>query len=226
MKGKILIIEDDKDLNNLLQYNLKREGFEVDSFYSGKGAIERVHEFNPDLIVLDIMLPKTSGFKICKQLREKPDTENIPVIMLTAKSEEDDRVKGFELGADDYVTKPFSPIELMLRIKAVLKRTSSYKEEKTKFRIGKLVVDEERTEVKVGAEVIQLTLTEFKLLLFLIKNKEKVFSREDLLTSVWGYSDITETRTVDTHIKRLRQKLFDSGDYIKTMHGLGYKFSV
>lgn len=224
MKQKIFIVEDDKDLNNLLQYNLKREGYEVGSFYSGIGALEKIAEYKPDLVVLDIMLPKTSGFKICSRLRETPDTELLPIIMLTAKSEESDRVKGFELGADDYVVKPFSPNELLLRIKAVLRRSASGQADKSRLRMGKLVLDEDKAEAKVNGEIIQLTQTEFKLLLFLFRNRDKVFSREDLLSSVWEHKDFEETRTVDTHIKRLRQKLLDCGDLIKTVHGLGYRF--
>jgi DNA-binding response OmpR family regulator len=170
------------------------------------------------------MLPEIDGLEVCRLLKQDERTKEIPLIMLTAKSEESDRVKGFELGADDYVVKPFSPNELLLRIKAVLRRSASGQADKSRLRIGKLLIDEDKAEAKVNGEIIQLTQTEFKLLLFLFRNRDKVFSREDLLSSVWEHKDFEETRTVDTHIKRLRQKLLDCGDLIKTVHGLGYRF--
>ena len=219
----ILIVEDERDLAELVAFNLEREGFKTAIATDGARAMEIVQERAPDLIILDLMLPGMMGTDICKTLKKDSATARIPVIMLTAKGEEIDRVVGFEVGADDYVVKPFSTRELLLRIKAVLRRSEAPEPELKLLQIGPLAIDMERHAVSVDGVETQLTATEFRLLLNLAERHGRVQSRELLLQNVWGYNYVGDTRTVDTHVTRLRTKLGKAGDMIKTVRGFGYK---
>ncbi len=218
----ILVVEDDKDIAELIAYNLKSAGFNVSIALDGKSSLRFIKEKSPDLIVLDLMLPDMDGIDVCKYLRSNEPTKNIPVVMVTAKGEEIDRVLGFELGADDYIVKPFSPRELVLRIKAILRRLKPPMKEKV-IRIEGLTLDVGRHLVTVGDKEIHLTATEFKLLLELMKNRGRVQTREALLNKVWGYTFEGYERTVDTHVRRLRKKLGASSELIETVRGVGYK---
>jgi len=226
MKQKILIVEDEPDLAGVIEYNLKKEGFQVHVGYSGAEAL-RIIEKHPDLdlILLDLMLPDISGLDVCRQVRSTKQTRNIPVLMLTAKSEELDRIAGFELGADDYVTKPFSVRELMLRIKAILRRSQDVSEKQDQLTFGCLHIDVPGHRVSVDSEKVSLTSLEFKLLLTFVERKGRVQTREVLLNDVWEINADVTTRTVDTHIKRLREKLRTAGGYIETIRGVGYRFA-
>jgi two-component system phosphate regulon response regulator PhoB len=227
MNNNILVIEDEPDIRKNLEYNLGREGFMVSSEASLNSAEKKLHNNNDfSLILLDLMLPDGSGLDLCKKIKGNPETESIPIIILTAKDDEVDRVVGFELGADDYVTKPFSVRELILRIKAVLKRGQK-KEDVVEVgrQFGDLSIDIESHEVHVNNEQIDLTALEFRLLRQLVDRRGRVQSRDQLLSDVWGYSSEVTTRTVDTHIKRLREKLGPMGKYVQTIRGVGYKFS-
>ena len=226
MSQKILLIEDEPDIRKTLEYNLSREGFDVacaSSISEGKNYIN-AGQFS--LILLDLMLPDGSGLDLCRELKSDSEKKTTPIIILTAKDDEVDKVVGFELGADDYVTKPFSVRELILRVKAVLKRggqKSANLEVQRQF--GDLVIDVDSHEVFVDNESITLTALEFKLLRQLVDRRGRVQSRDQLLSDVWGYSADVTTRTVDTHIKRLREKLGVMGKYVQTIRGVGYKFS-
>ena len=226
MSQKILLIEDEPDIRKTLEYNLSREGFDVacaSSLSEGKNHIN-ADQFS--LILLDLMLPDGTGLDLCRELKSDSEKKTTPIIILTAKDDEVDKVVGFELGADDYVTKPFSVRELILRVKAVLKRgneKSANLEVKRQF--GDLVIDIDSHEVFVDKESITLTALEFKLLRQLVDRRGRVQSRDQLLSDVWGYSADVTTRTVDTHIKRLREKLGVMGKYVQTIRGVGYKFS-
>lgn len=222
----ILVIEDERDLLELISFNLEKEGYRVMTASEGTTGLDTARNNLPDLILLDLMLPGISGFEICKILKKHEKTSRIPVIMLTAKSEEIDRVVGFEVGADDYVVKPFSNRELMLRIKAVLRRGEHDRPAEKIIRIGQLAIDTSRHRVTSGDEEIVLTTTEFKLLINLAERLGRVQSREILLKNVWGYNYIGDTRTVDTHITRLRTKLGEAGEFIKTVRGFGYKMET
>ena len=222
---RVLIIEDEKDLAELLAFNLEKEGYAATCVHDGKLGLERASTDLPDLILLDLMLPGLLGTEICKALRKEKQTAQIPIIMITAKGDEIDRVVGFEVGADDYIVKPFSMREVSLRVKAVMRRVENEADIRPPalFSIGSIVIDKQRhTVVSAGGEV-ELTSTEFKLLLFLAEKKECVQSREQLLQNVWGYNNSGDTRTVDTHVTRLRGKLGVPGDIIKTVRGFGYK---
>ena len=227
MNKNILVIEDEPDIRKNLEYNLGREGFIVSSEASLNSAEKKLQNNNDfSLILLDLMLPDGSGLDLCKKIKGNPETESIPIIILTAKDDEVDRVVGFELGADDYVTKPFSVRELILRIKAVLKRGQK-KEDVVEVgrQFGDLSIDVESHEVNVNNNQIDLTALEFRLLRQLVDRRGRVQSRDQLLSEVWGYSSEVTTRTVDTHIKRLREKLGPMGKYVQTIRGVGYKFS-
>ena len=227
MNKNILVIEDEPDIRKNLEYNLGREGFIVSSEASLNSAEKKLQNNNDfSLILLDLMLPDGSGLDLCKKIKGNPETESIPIIILTAKDDEVDRVVGFELGADDYVTKPFSVRELILRIKAVLKRGQKKEDVVEVGRLfGDLSIDVESHEVHVNNNQIDLTALEFRLLRQLVDRRGRVQSRDQLLTDVWGYSPEVTTRTVDTHIKRLREKLGPMGKYVQTIRGVGYKFS-
>lgn len=223
---KILVIEDEPDIRRNLEYNLSREGFSVSAAASISEANTLLATTDYNLILLDLMLPDGSGIDICKRIKSNSDTESIPIIILTAKDDEVDKVIGFELGADDYVTKPFSVRELILRVKAVLKRGSKKKEIVEVVRqFGDLKIDVDSHEVHVDDTKINLTALEFRLLKQLVDTRGRVQSRDQLLSDVWGYSAEVTTRTVDTHVKRLREKLGAMGKYVHTIRGVGYKFA-
>ncbi len=219
----ILIIEDEKDIVDLIDYHLKQAGFIVIKAYDGASGLDKARKEKPDLIILDLMLPEMDGKDVCKSLKSNPETQSIPILMLTAKAEEVDRIVGFEIGADDYVTKPFSPRELVLRVKAILRRKEAPEEMKL-IRIKGLVIDPSRHMVSINNKQIRLTATEFKLLFELTSKRGRVLTREILLDRVWGYTYEGYARTVDTHIRRLREKLGSMGDYIETLRGVGYRF--
>ena len=230
MKNIILVIEDEPDINKTISYNLLTEGFEPISAYNLLEADNWIQSNSPDLILLDLMLPDGSGLDFCKRIKSKDKFNNIPIIILTAKDDEVDKVVGFELGADDYVTKPFSVRELILRIKAILKRKtiSSHSEnvdsnESKEF--GKLKINADSHEVFIDNNEIILTALEFKLLKHLVDRRGRVQTRDQLLSDVWGYSAQITTRTVDTHVKRLREKLGIMGKHVETIRGVGYRFS-
>jgi two-component system, OmpR family, phosphate regulon response regulator PhoB len=226
----VLVVDDEDDILDVVTYNLQAEGYRVLQARTGEQGLEVARREKPSLIVLDLMLPDLPGVEICRALRSRPETLNIPIIMLTARSTEVDRVLGFESGADDYVTKPFSIRELALRVRARL-RTAGAREalpetgDTAPIRIGKLEVIPEAHRVLVDNEDVYLSLLEFKLLLFLVERRGRVQSRETLLNEVWGYSEETNSRTIDTHVKRLRDKLGKAGDYLETIRGVGYMFS-
>jgi two-component system phosphate regulon response regulator PhoB len=226
MPSKILVIEDEPDIRKTLEYNLSREGYDVVVCGTLQEA-NKLLEPSLSLLVLDLMLPDGSGLDLCREIKKNSLLSSIPIIILTAKDDEVDRVVGFELGADDYVTKPFSVRELILRIKAVLKRGEVNKPElvEVERQFGDLSIDVDSHEVHVNSELVVLTALEFKLLKQLVDRRGRVQSRDQLLSDVWGYSSEVTTRTVDTHIKRLREKLGPMGKYVQTIRGIGYKFS-
>lgn len=219
----VLVIEDETDLAELIAYHLEKEGFRTLVAGDGNAGLHEARNAKPDLILLDLMLPGMMGTEVCRILKGSDQTASIPIIMLTAKGEEIDRVVGFEVGADDYVVKPFSTRELLLRVRAVLRRTSEQGPKAATITIGELVIDTERHLVSVSGEEVLLTSTEYKLLMNLAERTGRVQSRELLLQNVWGYSYVGDTRTVDTHLTRLRTKLGSAGELIKTVRGFGYK---
>ncbi len=220
---RILIIEDEHDLAALIAFNLQGEGYAVTVAHDGSEGLESALEAPPDLIILDLMLPSILGTEVCKRLKSKAATAGVPVIMLTAKGEEIDRVVGFEVGADDYVVKPFSVRELLLRVRAILRRAGGPSPTGTFLTIGDLAIDTDRHQVTVAGEEVVLTTTEFKLLHILAERRGRLQSRDTLLRDVWGYNYVGDTRTVDTHVTRLRTKLGTSGEMIRTVRGFGYK---
>lgn len=222
--AKILIVEDDKNISKLVKYNLDKDGYDCMTSITGEEALDILEKESIDLIVLDLMLPKMDGFEVCRRIRQDEKHKDIPVIMLTAKGQEVDRIVGLELGADDYMVKPFSPRELSLRIKAILKRGKIREIKKDVLRAGLLCVDIPKHEVTIDGKKIVLTLMEFKLLALLMQRAGRVQTRDALLLDVWGMEAEIYTRTVDTHIKRLREKLGKAGKLIETVVGLGYKF--
>ena len=225
--SKILIIDDEKDLVESIEYNLKKEGFTVSKAYDGQAGLKSAREKSPDLIILDLMLPEISGMDLCKIIKKEDRTAAIPIIMLTAKTSQVDKIVGLEIGADDYLTKPFDMRELIARIRAILKR-SGVKEKSAGiiFKFPDLEVDTAKHEVRVLGRIIELTAKEFALLCHLIENKERVCTRESLLDTVWGIEVAIETRTVDVHVKNLREKMGKAGKHILTLRGVGYKFHV
>jgi two-component system phosphate regulon response regulator PhoB len=226
MSQRILIIEDEPDIRKTLEYNISREGYKVVSASSLSEGKEQINSSDFSLILLDLMLPDGSGLDLCREIKSDKDKSPTPIIILTAKDDEVDKVVGFELGADDYVTKPFSVRELILRIKAILKRGESKKEIlEVQRQFGELTMDIDSHEAFVNNEQIILTALEFRLLRQLVDRRGRVQSRDQLLSDVWGYSAEVNTRTVDTHIKRLREKLGTMGKYVQTIRGVGYKFS-
>lgn len=223
---KILIVEDDQDIRELLHFNLEKEGFTVFSVKNGQESFELLREHVIDLVVLDLMLPDIDGLDILKNIKLDNRLKDIAVIILSAKGEEIDRILGLELGADDYVIKPFSIRELKLRVKGLLKRTKISSLEETKWRYKGIVIDRQRMEIYIDGEEVDLTVTEWKLLMELIDAKGQVLSRDFLLTKVWGYDFEGYARTVDTHIRRLRKKLGQYANIIKTIRGVGYKLKL
>jgi len=221
---KILVIDDEPDAVELVEFNLRSAGYEVVTAADGAEALKKARAHSPDLVVLDVMLPEVDGLEVCKILRRDPATSGIPIIMLTAKAAEIDRVLGLELGADDYITKPFSPRELVLRIKNLLKRGQGPEEKKDRFQTGELLIDVPRHLVTVQGKRVELTATEFRLLTVLAQRRGRVQSREQLLQDVWQYDNLIDTRTVDTHMRRLREKLGRAARYLDTVRGVGYRF--
>ena len=226
MKETILIVEDEKDIVKMLEYNLKKEGFKILSAPDGEEALDLAVRQHPDLVILDLMLPGMDGLEVCKNLKGDTKTASIPVIMLTAKSQESDKIVGLELGADDYMTKPFSPRELIARIKAVLRRVKEKDKLPEVFKIGDLTIDLSKITVSVKDKPVELTAKEFELLRTLIKVKGRVLSRDYLLDNIWGFDHAMEiqTRTVDVHIRTLRKKLKSESKRIVTVKNYGYRF--
>lgn len=224
MKGKILVVDDEPDALELIEVNLKAAGFEVIVADDGREALQKARTVTPDLILLDVMLPEMDGLEVCKTLRRDTETTRIPIIMLTARAAEMDRVLGLELGADDYITKPFSPRELILRVKNLIERASPEGKKSDQIRLGTLVIDQPRHRVTHLGKPLELTATEFKLVTVLAERRGRVQSREQLLRDVWGYESPIDTRTVDTHMRRLRDKLGGAAKYLDTVRGVGYRF--
>ena len=217
----IYLVEDDNSIRELVAYTLQSAGFRAEGFEKPSAFWHALETQLPDLVLLDLMLPEEDGISILKKLRNDPATKKLPIILLTAKSSEYDKVMGLENGADDYVAKPFSMMELLARVKALLRRVE--KDEDTGFVVGNLSVNKTSHEVKANGEDVILTLKEFELLCLLVENKGKVLTRDQLLNSIWGYEFDGENRTVDVHIRTLRQKLGECGEYIETVRGVGYK---
>ncbi len=226
MKPKILVVDDEPDALEVLGFKLKEAGYTPLFAKDGNRAIAAARDERPALIVLDLMLPEVDGLEVCKILRRDPSTAAIPILMLTAKAAEMDRVIGLELGADDYVTKPFSPRELVLRIKKLLARTKQADDPVSHLRFGPLEIDVPRHVVSVGGAEVALTATEFKLLEILARRRGRVQTRERLLQDVWGYENPIDSRTVDTHMRRLREKIGPAADFLETIRGVGYRFKA
>jgi two-component system phosphate regulon response regulator PhoB len=217
---KILIIEDETDVADLLTLNLRKAGYKASMTADGASGLQKARDDRPDFIILDLMLPKMSGLEVCRILKSDTATAQIPILMLTAKAEEIDRIVGLEFGADDYVTKPFSPREIVLRIRAIFRRGEKADEN---LNAGPISIDPARHEVRVNGKQVHLTSIEFKLLSRLLQRRGRVQERDRLLNDVWGYESVIDTRTVDTHVRRLREKLGKAGDAIETVRGFGYR---
>jgi two-component system phosphate regulon response regulator PhoB len=222
-EATILVVEDEKDIRDLLVYNLKREGFATLAADSGVTALELARSKHPDLMLLDLMLPDLDGLSVCKQMQRDPSLANMPVLMLTARGEEMDRVVGLEIGASDYIVKPFSVREVILRIRIALKRTRGEQEQPYSVRCGPIAIDVASHEARVNDRPVELTVTEFRLLEDLVRHRGRVRTREQLLDVVWGNSFEGYSRTVDTHVRRLRAKLGEGAEMIETIRGVGYR---
>lgn len=226
---KILVVDDEPDIRELIRYNLEIRGYQVEEATDGQEALAKARNNNPSLIILDLMLPKVGGLEICQELKSDYLTKTIPIIMLTALGSEVDKIVGLELGADDYVTKPFSPRELVARVGAVLRRVKGEEERFTGRIYGDLAIDHEKREVRLKGEELELTLKEYELLEFLTSHPERVFTRDELLDRLWGYDFIGDSRTVDVHVCNLRRKLENEETEnlttkIETVRGVGYRF--
>jgi len=219
----VLIVDDERDLVRLLEFNLQQAGFETAVAYGGEEALHKMRQRVPDLVVLDLMLPDIPGTEVCRQIKASPRTRHVPVLMLTARTDEVDRVVGFEVGADDFVTKPFSVRELVLRVRAILRRGGGGEADQEREQVGPIRVDPAAHRAYVDGEEIALTALEFKLLTTFMSRLGRVQTRESLLQDVWGVSSDLQTRTVDTHVKRLREKLGTGRDLIETVRGIGYR---
>ena len=219
----ILVADDETDVVNLISQNLRTAGFQVSNAIDGASALSKARSERPALVVLDVMMPGLTGFEVCKQLKGDPSTEGISVLLLTAKTEEIDRILGFELGADDYLTKPFSPRELVLRVQSILRRKLGPTTTTSVLKVGEILMDIECHQTSVKGRAIDLTVIEFKLLRTLMERVGRVQTRDHLLMQIWGYDRPVESRTVDTHMRRLREKLGKSGDQIQTVRGFGYR---
>lgn len=226
MAQKILVVDDEPDAVDLIQFNLSNAGYDVVTAADGQEALKNARTFSPNLILLDVMLPEIDGLEVCKLLRRDAATSGIPIIMLTAKAAEIDRVLGLELGADDYVTKPFSPRELVLRVKNLLRRRETGDEKSDRMEFDDLLIDVPAHVVKVENQAVELTATEFKLLAVLASRRGRVQSRDQLLKDVWEYDSMIDTRTVDTHMRRLREKLGKAARFLDTVRGVGYRFQT
>lgn len=222
---RILVIDDEEDVTALLAYHLRAKGYRVESLNDPSLIMGRARSFQPDLVILDVMMPELNGVQICRMLRADPKLKRTPIIFLSARTEEADRIKGFEVGADDYICKPFSPKELILRVQSIFRRVSEGEEEQRGlvFQMGHVVLDVDHHRVTVHGEPIELTATEFKLLRVLMERKGRVQARDHLLLNVWNYEAEIETRTVDTHVRRLREKLGTEASLIETVRGVGYR---
>ncbi len=224
-RDKVLLVEDERSLTDVLQYNLEREGYEVFISHEGKDGLRKAQTILPDVVILDLMLPGMSGLDICKEIKSNGKTSNLPVLMLTSKSEESDQIVGFAVGADDYVTKPFSTKVLLQRIKALLRRKSAPEQpENDVIAFGKIKIDKRSHKVLHGTQALPLTPTEFRLLETLVRQPGRAFTRHDLMDSAIGDGAIVLERTIDVHVKSLRRKLGPSGDFIETVRGIGYRF--
>lgn len=225
-RKRVLVVDDESDVADLVAYNLKAKGFDVETVNDPTRSIAVARSFMPDLVVLDVMMPEINGTQICRMLRADPKLKHVPVVFLTAKVEENDRILGLEIGADDYICKPFSTKELVLRVQNILRRSEGKGgEEPVKLIAGAIELDVDRHEVKINGEVVELTATEFKLLHLLMERRGRVQTREHLLLNVWNYETEIETRTVDTHVRRLREKLGSEADWIETIRGVGYRLA-
>jgi DNA-binding response OmpR family regulator len=224
VRPKILVVDDEPEAVELVEFNLKQGGFDVAVAADGAEALKKARGLMPSLIVLDLMLPEVDGLEVCKMLRRDSATSKVPIIMLTAKAAEIDRILGLELGADDYITKPFSPRELVLRVKRILQRGQAPDQEQERLKFGDLVIDGPRHLVTWRGKKVDLTATEFKLLMLLAQRRGRVQSRDQLLRDVWDYQSAIDTRTVDTHMRRLREKLGAASKYLDTVRGVGYRF--
>ncbi len=224
-KKHIAVVDDEPDIVELIKYHLEKENYLVSSFYDGESFVNFLQDTIPDIVILDLMLPSIDGLEVCHRMRSNESSKNISIIMLTAKGTEIDKIVGLEMGADDYVVKPFSPRELVARVKAVLRRTTAMNEIKSKtITIGSLTINTDKYEVMVDADKIELTTTEFNILLILVSKPGWVFSRNKLLDMLWGEDKIILDRTIDVHIQKLRKKLGSHGNHIKSVRGVGYKF--
>jgi len=223
-KAKVLVVDDERDIIELVSYNLEKEGFKVISAMDGEKALELVSSKEPEIIILDLMLPGIDGLDVCRELKRNDKTSSIPIIMLTAKGEESDIVIGLELGADDYITKPFSPRILVARVKAVLRRIETKEEEEKIIKIEQLIIDLVRHQVTYRGKTLILTSTEFNLIALLAQNRGKVFTRDQILDKAWKEESFVVDRTVDVHVRRLRQKLGQASQFIETVRGVGYRF--
>lgn len=224
MKARILVVDDEPDAIDLIEFNLRSAGYDVSSASNGAEAIRKARQTPPDLILLDLMIPEVDGLEVCKVLRRDPTTAHVPIVMLTAKAAELDRILGLELGANDYVTKPFSPRELLLRIRNLLSQQDRAETKQDQYRVAELFIDVPRHLVMVNRKKVELTATEFRLLTLLVERKGRVQSREQLLQDVWHYESLIDTRTVDTHMRRLREKLGKASRHLDTVRGVGYRF--
>jgi two-component system phosphate regulon response regulator PhoB len=224
VKSKVLVVDDEPEAVELVEFNLKQAGYSVMTAADGTEALNKARAALPSLVVLDLMLPELDGLEVCKMLRRDPSTSAIPIIMLTAKAAEIDRILGLELGADDYLTKPFSPRELVLRVKKLLQRDRAAGEDHETLGFGDLVIDIPRHSVSWKGRQVDLTATEFKLLTVLANRRGRVQSRDQLLRDVWEYNSLVDTRTVDTHMRRLREKLGQASKHLETVRGVGYRF--
>lgn len=224
--ARILIVEDEQDLAGLLEYNLRAAGFETETAGTGAGGLAKARAQTPDLVLLDLMLPDIAGGEVLQMLKSDTELRKVPVVIVSAKGQEADRIQGLELGADDYVVKPFSVRELMLRVKAVLRRSDAEEGPASHLTAGDIQLDTSRHQVRVKGEEVALTALEFRLLRTLMERSGRVQTREVLLSDVWGIQAEIHTRTVDTHIKRLREKLGPAGDIIETIRGVGYKLDT
>ncbi len=224
--SKILVVDDEQDVSDLVAFNLKTQGAEVRTLSDPLRVLDVARSFMPDLFILDVMMPGLDGLQICRMIKVDSILKDVPIILLTARAEEEDRIQGFETGADDYVCKPFSPRELSLRVKGLLRRRVDRPTEEKRYQAGPIVLDEGLHEVRIHGAPVELTATEFRLLSVLLQRRGRVQSREQLLVSVWNYDESTETRTVDTHVRRLREKLGEVGGWIETVRGVGYRISA
>lgn len=224
-QAKILVVDDEKDVTELVAYHLRAKGWEVETLSDPTHILEVSRRFSPDLMVIDVMMPGLDGLQICRLYKADPVFRHVPIVLLTARAEEEDRIRGFETGADDYVCKPFSPRELTLRVERLLRPREQLASGAKALRAGPITLDDDRHEVRVEGVPVDLTATEFRLLCLLMERRGRVQTREQLLVNVWNYDSEMETRTVDTHVRRLREKLGAGAEVIETVRGLGYRIA-